>query len=231
MPTLELRDRSNLESLDPLAHFKLLSVMFYPKSKSDRQKMMSTIQREAGINKTRVGPLTEIESEYVQKSRTSRGILAGSILMTRAQLHLNGLPSNQKNAIAITQYLLPDWIENQTAKEWDDYLRNHIPRSPGKIADYLSDFKSVAHLWAALLHEQQNEREDILPISNDRIPVFLGYADEFDRLFDSIPIRQSVEMNKFQKKEKWSFKLPDGMKIRQELVAEPFPDELLNLIT
>ena len=41
------------------------------------------------------------------------------------------------------------------------------------------EFRPVAHLWAAMLHGQQNDRADIHPGSIGTLPKFLAYADAF----------------------------------------------------
>ena len=149
MRPLDLRDKDNSETLDPLAHFKLLSIMFYPNCKSSREKMMSSVRNENGENKLRVGPFTRDKSKFEQKLHSSRGRLVGFLLMTRAQLFLNGFSSSLTNAIKIAQHELPEWTEADSTDWKPENRHEHNPRSKRILSDCYSTYISVSFLWAA----------------------------------------------------------------------------------
>jgi hypothetical protein len=58
----------------------------------------------------------------------------------------------------------------------------HMPHSRRKMLEAFHHYLPVAHLWAALLHGYQNERNDISPASPSTLPTFLAYADRFLQL-------------------------------------------------
>ena len=84
MPLFNLRHDDG--TLDPLAPFKVLTVMCHPNNRIHREKMLGSIQQETGQGKPRRRPLTSEEFiDEVRRVGTRAGV-AGGLLLTMVQL-------------------------------------------------------------------------------------------------------------------------------------------------
>ena len=80
MPRFDLRQDDG--TLDPLAPFKVLTVMCHPQNRIQREKMLGNIQKETGEGKPRRHPLTS--EEFISEVRRidRRAAIAGGLLLT-----------------------------------------------------------------------------------------------------------------------------------------------------
>jgi hypothetical protein len=69
-------------------------------------------------------------------------------------------------------------------------------------------YRSVAHLWAALIHGGQHERKDIWPDSVATLPIFLSYADAILEIASRLPNPHRDRRFVLTPSEVWSFELP-----------------------
>ena len=93
------------------------------------------------------------------------------------QLQSSDYNPSLSRAIPLLTALLPKW-EQPEGPYWsrDCHIRHH-PHSRGNVLRAFNEFRSVAHLWATLLHSQQHNRKDIWPGSLDTLPNLLAYAE------------------------------------------------------
>jgi len=83
----------------------------------------------------------------------------------------------------------------------------------------------VAHLWAAALHGQQHDREDIWPGSTSTLPTFLAYAEAILGL--ACRLRAFVPGRRFtmSRSTSWRFTVPELQPVA--LTVLPFSSEQL----
>jgi hypothetical protein len=98
------------DTLDPLAPFKVLTVMCHPNDPRQREKMLETIQKETGKGKPRRRPLTSKEFFDEVRRVDTRAAVAGGLLLTMIQLRNDYNPSLNK-AIPLVAAPLPKWTQ------------------------------------------------------------------------------------------------------------------------
>jgi len=159
MPLFDLRQDD--ETLDPLSTFKVLAVMCHPKSLKRREEMLALLHSETGHGRPRRSSLTEEAFQREVKLTSPRGVVAGWVLLTRLQLHQKNLSYSLNQALPLVSALLPKWKQPE-GYDWSrDAHVGHHPHNLRKMRLTYSQFKSVAHLWAALIHGGQHSRGDI----------------------------------------------------------------------
>ena len=74
--------RQNDGTLDPLAPFKVLTVMCHPNNRIQREKMLGNIQKETGEGNPRRHPLTS--EDFIDEVRRvdRRAAIGGGLLLT-----------------------------------------------------------------------------------------------------------------------------------------------------
>jgi hypothetical protein len=182
MPFRDLRTGNN--EIDPLGPFIVLAVMCYPQASehAERGRMVSTLRRHTGVGKVRRGLLSNEAFLDAVAYRTARGSACGSLLLTYLQLSELGEHASLNRAVSVVRCYPPRWSDHL----WPVYdakaVHMHMPHSRRKMLEAFHHYLPVAHLWAALLHGYQNERNDISPASPSTLPTFLAYADRFLQL-------------------------------------------------
>lgn len=227
MPRFDLRQDDG--TLDPLASFKVLAVMCHPDNRVRREKMLGNIQKETGVGQPRCRPLTR-EAFMVEVRRTDkRAAVAGGLLLTMLQLNHNGYRASLNQAIPLVAPLLPKWQQPQ-APYWSNTCHfEHRPHSKASMLQAFNQFQSVAHLWTALLHGQQQERQDIWPGSLQTLPTFLAYADRILDMACSLPPVARDRRRAISRSEAWSFTMPQPLR-PVTLEAPPLNDEQLAIL-
>ena len=206
MPLFDLHDGSG--ALDPLAPFKVLAVMCHPNSRVGRERMMAHVQKETGEGKPRRRPLSSEEFMTEVRRVRMRAAVAGGLLLTMIQLHANGCGGSLNHAAPLVADLLPKW-QNPEGPYWSKTCHfEHHPHSRRKMLKAYRDFRSVAHLWAALLHGEQHGRADIWPGTNSTLPVFIGYSEAVLDLACKIPSPVRGRRFALSRSEAWRFTLP-----------------------
>ena len=80
-------------------------------------------------------------------------------------------------------------------------------------------------MWAALLHGQQHGRTDIWPSSNETLPIFLSYANAFAEKGAALPWSGRDRRFTLDKKELWSFLLPNDLTATAKITGLPLNDD------
>lgn len=207
MPRFDLRQDDG--TLDPLAPFKVLTVMCYPNSRIQREKMLGNIQKATGEGVPRRRPLTSEEFIAEVRYTDKRGALAGGLLLAMIQLHSNGLRATLNQAIPMVAALLPPWVQPQGPYWSEECHRDHHPQHRAKMLKAYNEYRSVAHLWGALLHGQQHDRQDIWPGSSDTLPTFLVYAEAILDLACHLPSFARERRFAMCPSEAWRFTISD----------------------
>jgi hypothetical protein len=92
------------------------------------------------------------------------------------------------------------------------------------------EYRSVAHLWAALIHGGQQEREDIWPGSVATLPIFLAYADALLDIASRLPSPHRDRRFVLTPSEIWRFILPQKLVAHRKLGALPLTEEQLQIL-
>jgi hypothetical protein len=223
VPRFDLRNKD--EKIDPLAPFKVLAVMCHPNSRIRRERMLGNIQRETGKSKPRRKPLSSEEFRAEVRRADRRAAVAGGLLLTMIQLHVNGSRPSLNQAVPLVAALLPKW-QQPAGPYWSkDCHVAHHPRDRENMLLAYKEFRSAAHLWAAALHGRQHDREDIWPGSTRTLPTFLAYAEAILDLACRLPSFVPGHRFAMSRSASWRFTLPEGQRVT--LAGLPFSSEQL----
>ena len=228
MPRFNLRQKD--ETFKPLAPFQVLAVMCCPNDRIRREKMMAHIKVGTGTAVPRRRPLSSDEYRSEVRISALKGVVAGGLLLSRLQLHLNSYRFSLDQAILLARSLLPSW-ETRFGGSWprDADLRQW-PRSRRKMLDAYDEFRPVAHLWAGLIYGGQHERQDIWPGSVQLLPVFLSYAEAILELASEVPTPRREQRFALTPKEVWRFIIPQRLIVDRKLEALPLKEEQLQIL-
>lgn len=223
MPFRDLRTFDN--QIDPLAPFIVLAIMCHPRpeKRAERDQMLSTVRRQTGKGKVRRGVLST--EDYLSNTGkcAARGAVVGSLFLTYLQRSELGERSSLNRAISIVRCHPPRWSDHLWPV-WDaEAVRMHMPHSRRKMLEAFQHYLTVGHLWAALLHGYQNERNDISPESLSTLPTFLAYADKFLQLAHETHWAGSDRKALLPGPSAWRFGLPERFAQNIFLEAEPIP--------
>jgi hypothetical protein len=228
MPRFDLRQDDG--TLDPLAPFKVLVVMCHPNSLKRREEMLALLHSETGHGWSRRSSLTEDAFHREVKLMSPRGVVAGSILLTRLQLHQRGLRYSLNQALPLVSELLPRW-EQPTGYDWSrDAHIGHHPHNLRKMRLTYKQFNSVVHLWAAMIHGGQHGREDIWPGSLETLPTFLAYANCFLDMDRALPSPASDRQHSITHSKAWMFTIPKGLRKTVTLEALPLHEDQWHIL-
>ena len=223
MPVLNLKTADG--DLHPLASFKVLALMCHPTDTRDRQTMMALIQRGTGVGMPRAAALTNDGFLREVTFRGNRGLVAGALLLTLIQLDENGYRASLNRAIPLIKILLDKWVQLEEQFWTPDCHIGHKPHSRRRMLSAFNDYLTVAHLWAALLHGGQQEREDIWPGSPKTLPTFLAYANSFLRMGQKLTWAGRARHFTLPSKNMWTIVLPAGLKEIRQVKALPLYEE------
>jgi hypothetical protein len=226
MPRFDLRLDDG--TLDPLASFKVLAVICHPHNRILREKMLGIIQKESGVGQPRRRPLRP--EEFMERVRRAdrRAAVAGGLLLTMLQLHHNGYRASLNRAMPLVSTLLPTWKQPE-GPYWSTSCHfEHWPHSKSNMLRAYNHFRSVAHFWAALLHGQQHDRQDIWPGSLQTLPTFLAYADVILDMACSMPSWARGRRFATSRSEAWTFTIPQ--RATPALLGFPLNEEQLAIL-
>jgi hypothetical protein len=225
VPRIELREEHG--TLDPLASFKVLAVMCHPNSRIGREKMMAHIQKEIGEGIPRRQPLSSEEFHAEVWRVATRAGVAGGLLLTMIQLCANGYRATLNQAMPLVAALLPQW-QQPVGPYWSkDAHVGHRPHGRVAMLAAFNEYRSVAHQWAALLHGQQHDRQDIWPGQNKTLPVFIAYSEAILDLGCRLPSFVPGRRFAVTRSSAWHFTIPEVPAVT--LKGLPFSQEQLAL--
>jgi hypothetical protein len=93
-----------------------------------------------------------------------------------------------------------------------------------------AQFQSVAHLWAALIHGEQHNREDICPGSLETLPTFLAYANCFLDMDRTLPSPAGDRRHSGIRSKAWVFTIPENPRKTVTLEALPLHEEQWHIL-
>lgn len=228
MPIFDLRQ--NEDSFKSLAPFQVLSVMCYPNDRVRRERMIAHIQAGTGGVTPRRQPLSGEEYRSEVRLAALRGNVAGSLLLSRLQLHLCGRHFSLDRAMRLARSLLPGWQQPSGGSWPRDASLHQWPHSRRKMLDAYDEFRPVAHLWAGLLYGGQQERHDIWPGSLQTLPVFLAYSESILQLAFQVPTPRREQRFVLTPREAWRFVIPENVVLRKTLQGLPLNEEQLRVL-
>ena len=91
-------------------------------------------------------------------------------------------------------------------------------------------YRSVAHLWAALIYGGQHERKDIWPGSVESMPILLSYADALLDIASRLPSPHREHRFALARSEVWRFVLPAKLITPRKLERLPLNEEQLRTL-
>jgi hypothetical protein len=148
--------------------------------------------------------------------------------LTMVQLQASDHNPSLNNAIPLVVARLPKW-EQPEGPYWSrDCHIGHHPHCGESILRAFGEFRSVAHLWAALLHGQQHNRQDIWPGSSETLPIFLAHAEAILDLACRLPSFGRGRRFVMSRSAAWRF--TSGNTQRITLRPLPLTDEQLQLL-
>jgi len=158
MPRFDLRQDE--ESLKPLAAFQVLAVMCRPMDRIKRERMMGDIEATSGMAAPRRRPFSSEEFRREVRLSALKAGVAGGLLLTRLQLHLNGYRFSLARAMPLAKALLPAW-ELQYGGTWPkDASTRQWPHSRRKMLGAYEEYRSADELVKAL-HENLKLRREL----------------------------------------------------------------------
>ena len=226
MPNFVLRQSGGI--LEVHATYKVLSVMLHPQSLEERERMMAHVvanSRVGGAKRRRELSKERFLSDAHMNAQ--QGMIAGYLLLTRLQLHFNGYLSSLSRSIPLVRASLPPW-KQPTGGSWpkDQWLHSW-PRGRAKVLHTWSQFRCVAHLWAASIHIGQHHPALELWRWGEDLPKFLALAQTFLDMACCVrsPGGHSTILNR---PEAWNFVLQQ--RPTQRLEALPLHDQQLAVL-
>ena len=213
------------ETLKPLAPFQVLAVMCCPTDRVRREKMMAHIQAGTGVARPRRHPLSGEEYRSEVRLGALKGVVAGGLLVTRLQLQLNGYRFSLARAMPLVRALLPAWQPPYGGTWPKDASTRQWPHSRRKMLAAYDEYRSAAHLWAALIYSGQSQREDIWPNSVETVPILLSYAEAILEIASRLPSPHRDQRFALTRSEVWSFIIPQKLVLHRTLGALPLNAE------
>ncbi len=224
MPRADFRLKGDV--LDPRAPVKVLCVMCHPGDARGREYMM----RRA--SEVLVFPRNQGRRFYPDDLRQRglwaefldhrlQGCAAGVVALALAQLramHRKAEPALVlKLAAGIAGQIE---IENQPG---NCGLGSQVGKElkEAEIAAAFHAYRSVAHLWAALVYGSLKRRLDLCPVSVQTLPIFLAYAEEIAWLAADVAWQETQPGFKFDPAVLWTFILPAALKKRAKAQIMP----------
>jgi hypothetical protein len=223
MPRFDLRQDD--ETFKPLALFQVLAVMCCPTDRIRREKMMAHIQAGTGVARPRRKPLSGEEYRSEVRLGALKGVVAGGLLVTRLQLHLNGYRFSLARAMPLVKALLPGWQPPYGGTWPKDASTRQWPHSRRKMLAAYDEYRSVAHLWAALIHGGQHEQEDIWPGSVETLPILQSYAEALLEIASRLPSPHRDQRFALTRSEVWRLIIPSKLIVYRTLEALPLNEE------
>jgi hypothetical protein len=107
MPRFDIRKDD--ERLKPLAPFQVLAVMCCPTDRIKRERVIGDIEVTSGLAVPRHRPFSSEEFRKEVRLSSLKAVVAGGLLLTRLQLHLNGNRFSLARAMPLVTALLPAW--------------------------------------------------------------------------------------------------------------------------
>jgi len=191
---------------------------------------MAHIQAGTGVARPRRQPLSGEEYRSEVRLGALKGAVAGGLLLTRLQLHLNGYPFSLARALPLVRALLPNW-ETRYGGTWPkDASTRQWARSRRKMLAAYDEYRPVSHLWAALIHSGQHKREDVWPGSVETIPALLSYAEALLDMASCLPSRHRDQRFALTRREVWSFIIPQKLVVHRTLSALPLNEDQVRIL-
>jgi hypothetical protein len=211
MPCADFRSKG--DALDPLALVKLLAVMCHPADARRREGMLRRspfrmiIARHGDLKEKQVGHgLMELWTEFREHRKVA--FLAGALCLSMARFTASGRYADAAALLTMTSQLVGTWnqvIRRETAK-----LLNERPHqcSAREIFDAFSSYRSVSHLWAALVFGKIQNRSDCVLTSLETVPRFLSCSTEIGRLATTLRWSNGDQGLALFAESIWTFILP-----------------------
>jgi len=210
------------DTLDPLAPVKTLAVMCHPSDVRGREAILRRPVATIKVPRHRQAPEQsgdalppELWAEFREHRRI--GFLAGALALSLAQLSAFGRSGETAVVLHLASALAADW---EQAARPETAIQPSVPvppRSEAEIVEAFATYKSVSHLWAALVYGKIKKRPDIRPVSRETLPTFLACAEEIARLATALPWQRPEPALELTAESLWSFVLPAKLTRKDEV--------------
>jgi len=222
--------RSKGDALDPQALVKLLAVMCHPADPRGREGMLRGVAGRIVVPRhqpysqpaTREALPAALRAEFAHHREA--GCLAGLLCLALAQLSAAGRQGEVPAVLPVAMALAGDWAKALGA---DSSLRQAVglpPRSASQIVAAFAAYRSVSHLWAALVYGGIQQGRDVAPRDQQAVPLFLAYAAEIARLSCSLRWPAADGGLALTAGSLWAFILPHALErqAQAQLFQAPF---------
>ncbi len=227
MPRADFRYKDN--GLDPLALVKLLAVMCHPTDPRRREGMLR--QRPASITIARhqapgfgtmEASADALWSEFAEHKAVAG--LAGAYCLALAQLSALGRRGEAAPALRLAVDIAGQWETALRREAAVQPAGRSLPRAEAEIGDAFERYRSVSHLWAALVYGSVHGRRDITPTGLNAMALFLAYSTEIARLAGALQWVDAGGPLPLSPSTLWTFILPDALAqyAKAQLFLAPF---------
>ncbi len=226
LPKADFRLRG--DALDPLAAVKVLAVMCHPTDARSREVLLRRMPSKITISREQAAAewsgdlrLRAIWGEFREHGRWA--CLAGAVTLACVQLRSMKQRGDRAAVIALAASIARQWDQ---AVAPDAAGAGETAAPPRREADILRAFqlyRSVSHLWAALVYGRLKHRQDLLPQSAQTLPSFLAYGEELARLAAALPWQARDPELVVEPDALWSFVLPERVKKTARAQIAPPP--------
>jgi hypothetical protein len=136
--------------------------------------------------------------------------LAGVLALALGQSSAFGHRGERRALLPIAGTILTAWhhsLDRTAPADAGGRLRLGEERIVGAYRIY----RSVSHLWAAVVYGVIQGRPDLHPLAVGQLPSFLAYAEEIARLATSLTWVEADDELALERSTLWTFVLPEGM--------------------
>lgn len=227
MPRADFRYKDN--SLDPLALVKLLAVMCHPTDPRGREGMLRQQPRSITVARHQTPAFGTMEASAdapwgeVAEHKAVAG-LAGAYCLALAQLSALGRHGEAASALRLAVDIAGQWETALRGEAAVQPAGRSLPRTEADICDAFERYRSVSHLWAALVYGSVHGRRDITPNGLHAMALFLAYSTEIARLACALRWADAGGPLPLSFGTLWTFILPDALAqhAKTQLFLAPF---------
>lgn len=211
--------------LDRFAVPRVWSVMWWPENEKRRRAFMTALRRN---------PEADGASDGDRHGAMVRGAIAGELLLRLIELHQHHPPGTMDKAVRLVRaaYINSIYEKNRSLRNRFDPL-DRLDTFPNGMMEYpnwqlirdglshpirrvalvktFEAYRSVAHLWGALLIAHDRDRADLMPGRPETLPRFLATAEALAELAAHIPYGRGGSQRLLPTGAAWRFRLPPAL--------------------
>lgn len=221
LPRADFRLKGDV--LDRQAPVKVLAVMCHPTNARGREEILRHAPPSVVVPRHPDAPgaprdlwTGRLWEKFALHRQTAA--LAGVLALALAQLSAFGQHGERRTLLPLAGTVLTAWHASLDRIAPAD-AGVQVKLGEEKIVAAYRTYRSVSHLWAAVVYGVIQGHPDLHPLSVGQLPSFLAYAEEIARLATSLAWMDGDDDLVLQRSLLWTFVLPEGM--ARQAVALP----------